>query len=109
MTLKVSPAAYARLCTLQKERTNTGKCFRIRVDTGGCFGFQYNFSFDVEQKGDTVIAQDILKILVDDMTLPFVENAELDYQEEMIGAQFVVNNPKAENSCGCKNSFSFNL
>ena len=109
MTLKVSPTAHDRLSTLQKKVENKKKSFRVRVDTGGCFGFQYNFSFDIQRDGDLIIELGSLKILVDDITLPFIESAELDYQEEMIGAQFVINNPKAENSCGCKNSFSFNL
>ena len=83
-----------------------GGFFRIRVDTGGCFGFQYAFSFDAPKEDDHHIEQNGVSILIDKVSASFLDNSELDYQQEMIGSQFVIHNPSAQQSCGCKNSFS---
>lgn len=89
------------------ELKNKEELFRIRVDAGGCFGFQYTFSFDTQKDDDHCIEQDGVSILIDKVSSSFLNNSELDYQQEMIGSQFVVHNPGAQQSCGCKSSFSF--
>ena len=81
--------------------------FRVRVDGGGCSGFQYKFDFETKiQSGDLEISAYGVKILVDDLSQQFLENAELDYVEELLGSFFKVNNPNATASCGCGTSFS---
>jgi iron-sulfur cluster assembly accessory protein len=83
------------------------KMLRLSVSGGGCSGFQYHF--DLEDKAaddDLVIERDGVKVLVDSMSLEFLDGAELDYVDELIGAAFKVNNPNAKSSCGCGTSFA---
>ncbi len=81
--------------------------FRVRVDGGGCSGFQYKFDFDTAKQVDDIeLQQHGVTVLVDDMSMPFLENAQLDYVEELIGSYFKVDNPNATASCGCGTSFS---
>ena len=81
--------------------------FRVAVDGGGCSGFQYKFNFDTEKTDtDLEFSAHGIKVLVDDMSIGFLEHAELDYVEELVGAYFVVNNPNATANCGCGTSFS---
>lgn len=81
--------------------------FRVRVDGGGCSGFQYKFDFDTNKQTDDVeFSAHGVTVLVDEMSLPFLENAQLDYVEELIGSYFKVENPNATASCGCGTSFS---
>lgn len=80
---------------------------RVSVSGGGCSGFQYGFDFErtravddlVLQRGDAVV-------LIDSTSLPFLEGAEIDFVDELIGASFRINNPNAASSCGCGTSFS---
>ncbi len=84
-----------------------GAMLRISVEGGGCSGFQYKF--DVERArnaDDTVIARDSAVVLVDSASVPFLEGAEVDFVDDLIGASFRVNNPNATASCGCGTSFS---
>ena len=81
--------------------------FRVRVDGGGCSGFQYKFDFDTQKQNDDFEINTLgVKILVDDISQTFLENAELDYVEELLGSFFRINNPNAKASCGCGTSFS---
>ena len=81
--------------------------FRIRVDGGGCSGFQYKFDFDSEKQPDDLeLRQHGVVVLVDDMSLGFLGDAQLDYVEELVGSYFKVENPNATASCGCGTSFS---
>ncbi len=81
--------------------------FRVRVDGGGCSGFQYKFDFDNEKQMDDIeITAYGVTVLVDDMSQEFLQNAELDYVEELLGSFFKVSNPNAVASCGCGTSFS---
>ena len=81
--------------------------FRVRVDGGGCSGFQYKFDFDTQKQSDDLeFNAHGVTVLVDEMSLPFLENAELDYVEELIGSYFKVENPNATANCGCGTSFS---
>ena len=84
------------------------KYFRIKVKGGGCSGFQYVFKSDneINQKNDLVFDFKSLKILIDKNSIEFIDQAELDYKDELIGSSFSINNPNAKNSCGCGTSFS---
>lgn len=80
---------------------------RLAVSGGGCSGFQYSFELDDKQaEDDLVIERDGVKVLVDPTSLEFLNGAELDYVDELIGASFKVKNPNAASSCGCGTSFS---
>ena len=77
--------------------------FRISVQGGGCSGFKYNFSFDDKIKKDDNIFE---KTLIDKNSLKIINGSIVDFKKELIGNSFVVNNPKANSSCGCGLSFS---
>jgi iron-sulfur cluster insertion protein len=88
----------------QADAANAGKSLRIFVQGGGCSGFQYGFAFDEKKDGDTVIEAGTVKILVDSYSAPYLEGATVDYVEDLRGAGFVVQNPKAKGTCGCGSS-----
>ena len=77
--------------------------FRISVQGGGCSGFKYNFSFDDKVKPNDEIFN---KTIVDKNSLKIINGSIVDFKKELIGNSFVVNNPKANSSCGCGLSFS---
>lgn len=101
----ISTSAASRIQTLMSAENS--RYFRVRVDGGGCSGFQYKFDFDHNKQDDDIeFTAHGVTVLVDEMSLPFLENAQLDYVEELIGSYFKVENPNATASCGCGTSFS---
>jgi iron-sulfur cluster insertion protein len=84
------------------------KYFRIKVKGGGCSGFQYVFKSDneINKNNDLIFDFKSLKILIDKNSIEFIDQAELDYKDELVGSSFSINNPNAKNSCGCGTSFS---
>lgn len=80
-----------------------GKALRIFVQSGGCCGLQYGFTFDDFQDGDTVVEATDLKVLVDPMSAPYLVGASVDFVEDGEASGFVVDNPNAQ-SCGCGSS-----
>jgi len=85
----------------------SGAMLRLSVMGGGCSGFQYKFDVD-RDKGDDDIAimRDGVTVLVDPVSLQYLAGSEIDFVDDLIGASFKVNNPKAKASCGCGTSFS---
>ena len=80
---------------------------RVAVDGGGCSGFQYRFELvEAAEPDDIRIEADGQAALIDPVSLPFLTGSEVDYVDELAGAQFVVRNPNAASSCGCGVSFS---
>src|SRR3712207_6326354 len=80
---------------------------RVAVEGGGCSGFQYRFDLvDEAQPEDVRIERDGAAALVDDVSMPFLAGSEIDFVDELVGAQFKVKNPNAASSCGCGVSFS---
>lgn len=80
---------------------------RVFVTGGGCNGFSYGFTFDEDVgEDDAVIDREGVAMVVDAMSYPYLEGSEVDYVEDLNGAQFVVTNPNAASTCGCGNSFS---
>ncbi|KPN63766.1 iron-sulfur cluster assembly accessory protein [Aliiroseovarius crassostreae] len=100
----VTQRAFDRLAEIGA--ADQGKALRVAVEGGGCSGFQYDISLDDPAEGDLILEKDGEKVVVDEMSLPFLANAEIDFTEELIGARFVINNPNATASCGCGTSFS---
>lgn len=82
--------------------------FRITIEGGGCSGFQYQFAFETEidEKTDIVFDHQGVKVVIDDISMEFLEGSELVYQNDFGGAFFKVQNPNASSSCGCGTSFS---
>jgi len=80
---------------------------RVFVQGGGCSGFQYGFTFDEDvSEDDTTLEKNGVKLLVDPMSFQYLLGAEIDYKEDLEGAQFVIRNPNATTTCGCGSSFS---
>ena len=76
---------------------------RISVQGGGCSGFSYVFDFEQSKEEDDT---EIGKVLVDSMSAMYLVGAVVDYKEDLMGSQFVINNPQATTTCGCGSSFS---
>lgn len=105
--LIVTQNAANKVKTLIAEEGNDALKLRVFVTGGGCSGFQYGFSFDENiNDGDTAIEKDGVTFLVDPMSYQYLVGAELDYQEGLQGAQFIIKNPNASTTCGCGSSFS---
>ena len=102
---KVTDRAFARLREIA-EATGDGRALRVAVEGGGCSGFQYDIRLDDAGQDDLVLEQNGATVLVDSVSLPFLQNAVIDYSEELIGARFIIQNPNATSSCGCGTSFS---
>ncbi len=100
----VSERAFARLAEIGAAAD--GKVLRVAVEGGGCSGFQYDISLGKPADGDLVLEGAGEKVVVDEVSLPFLANAVIDFTEELIGARFVIENPNATSSCGCGTSFS---
>lgn len=102
---KVTPRAFARLAEIN-DGAEAPKALRVAVEGGGCSGFQYDISLDDPLGDDLVIEQSGQRVVVDATSLPFLENAVIDFSEELIGARFTIKNPNAASSCGCGISFA---
>jgi iron-sulfur cluster assembly accessory protein len=84
-----------------------GSVLRVSVEGGGCSGFQYRFDVDHDRSADDlVIAQGSATVLIDPVSLRYMEGARIDFVDDLIGASFKVVNPNATASCGCGTSFS---
>ncbi|MEZ7813216.1 MAG: iron-sulfur cluster assembly accessory protein [Paracoccaceae bacterium] len=107
MTLppRVTDRAFDRLAEIAAS-SGQAKALRVAVEGGGCSGFQYEITLDEPQADDLILEKNGHKVLVDTVSLPFLENAVIDYSQELIGARFTVENPNASSSCGCGISFS---
>ncbi|MCR9127655.1 MAG: iron-sulfur cluster assembly accessory protein [Rhodobacteraceae bacterium] len=101
---KVTERAFARLAEIGA--ADQGQALRVAVEGGGCSGFQYEIALDAPGASDLVLEGLGQKVVVDEVSLPFLENAVIDFTEELIGARFVIENPNATSSCGCGTSFS---
>jgi iron-sulfur cluster insertion protein len=105
--INVSSTAASKINELLAEEGKTGSGLRVFVQGGGCSGFQYGFTFDEEvQEGDTEIENGGVTLLVDPMSVQYLMGAEIDYREDLSGAQFIIRNPNATTTCGCGSSFS---
>lgn len=101
---KVTPRAFEQLANIGA--ASQGKALRIAVEGGGCSGFQYEIALDAVQSDDLVLDNGAEKVVIDPVSLPFLQNAVIDFLDELIGARFVIDNPNATSSCGCGTSFS---
>ncbi|OGT43482.1 MAG: iron-sulfur cluster insertion protein ErpA [Gammaproteobacteria bacterium RIFCSPHIGHO2_12_FULL_40_19] len=122
-SLVFTDAAAKKVYSLIVEENNPKLNLRVFITGGGCSGFQYGFTFDEAiNDDDFVIEKKItqekndddegdsgeitVKLLVDPMSFQYLKNAEIDYREDINGAQFIIRNPNAKTTCGCGSSFS---
>jgi len=102
-----SDSAAKKVGSLIAEEGNDNLKLRVYISGGGCSGFQYGFTFDEEvAEDDTQVVNDGVTVLVDSMSIQYLNGAEIDYKEDLSGAQFVIRNPNASTTCGCGSSFS---
>lgn len=92
---------------LQAQENNAELKLRVLVNGGGCQGFEYEFKTDTTvNSDDKSFDKNGVSVLIDEISLPYLEGSEIDYVDDLIGAYFKVNNPNAASSCGCGTSFS---
>ncbi len=107
-------SAAAKVWELIQEEGNFNLKLRVYVTGGGCSGFQYGFTFDETiNADDTVVTKKLeeddgssVQLLIDPMSFQYLAGAEIDYKEDIEGAQFIIRNPNAKTTCGCGSSFS---
>ncbi len=105
--IRLSEAAARRVRAIAERQGRPQARLRLAVDGGGCAGFQYRFALDDgPQDGDFETSTDGVTLVVDEVSLPFVTGATVDFVESLGGASFQVVNPNAASSCGCGTSFS---
>jgi iron-sulfur cluster insertion protein len=99
--------AAQKVSSLIHEEGNDNLKLRVYISGGGCSGFQYGFTFDEEiNDDDTQIENGGVTVLIDSMSIQYLNGAQIDYKEDVTGAQFVIRNPNATTTCGCGSSFS---
>lgn len=100
-------SAASKVGELIAEEGNENLKLRVYVSGGGCSGFQYGFTFDEEvNEDDTQVENGGVTVLIDSMSIQYLNGAEIDYKEDISGSQFVIRNPNATTTCGCGSSFS---
>ena len=106
--VEITPAAKSRIIDLLIDENNPKLALRTFVQGGGCSGFSYGFTFDEEKNEDDFEfpINEQYTVLVDAMSMQYLQGAEVDYKEDIMGAQFTITNPNAQSTCGCGSSFS---
>ena len=105
--LVFTDSAADKVRQLVEEEGNPDLKLRVFVQGGGCSGFQYGFTFDeIVNDDDTQMVKSGVTLLIDAMSLQYLVGAEIDYKDDLQGAQFVIKNPNATTTCGCGSSFS---
>ena len=100
-------AAALKVHELIQEEDNPDLMLRVFVAGGGCSGFQYGFTFDEKREdGDSSVENQGVTLVVDPMSVQYLMGAEIDYKEDLQGAQFIIRNPNAATTCGCGSSFT---
>jgi len=106
--VEITESARAKVVDLLSEENNPGLKLRTFVQGGGCSGFQYGFTFDEDQNDDDFEfpLDGQWKMVIDSMSMQYLQGAEIDYKDDLQGSQFVIKNPNAQTTCGCGSSFS---
>lgn len=104
MRVNVEPGAVKRIEELRQQRGNSALKLRITVDGGGCSGFQYKMELTESINTDDEVFDNA--VITDEISLPYLNGATVRYDQALIGAEFVIDNPNAKTGCGCGASFS---
>jgi iron-sulfur cluster insertion protein len=103
----VSESAKAKIREILAEENDPSLKVRAFVQGGGCSGFQYGFTLDSEQgEDDLTFDFDGVSVLIDSMSVQYMSDATIDYDDNIMGASFKISNPLAQSTCGCGSSFS---
>ena len=105
--INFTDSAAKKVAELIAEEGNPNLKLRVFVQGGGCSGFQYGFTFDEKvNEDDTSMMKDGVELLIDPMSYQYLVGGEIDYKEDINGAQFVIKNPNVTSTCGCGSSFA---
>ena len=105
--MKLESSAVGKLRELVAEEGNPNLMLRVFVQGGGCSGMSYGFTFEETQNEDDFdFAYEEVKVLVDAMSMQYLQGSDIDYKDDIMGSSFVINNPQAQTTCGCGSSFS---
>jgi len=107
MNMTISDSAAKYIAAMRQKEGKPALALRVTVLGGGCSGFQYALKFD-DQIGpaDVVVEQGGAAVVTDDMSLPFLAGAVIDYEQTMLSSAIKIRNPNAASGCGCGKSFS---
>jgi iron-sulfur cluster insertion protein len=104
--INITDSAKQKIKDLILEEGNPAVSLRTFVQGGGCSGFSYGFTFDdVQNEDDFEIPVEEFKILIDSMSMTYLQGAEIDYKDDLMGSSFSIKNPNATTTCGCGSSF----
>jgi len=98
--------AIIKLKELFAEESNPDLLLRVFVQGGGCSGFSYGFTFDESRNEDDFDVPAEVPVVVDSMSMQYLQGATINYKEDLMSASFVIDNPQAQSTCGCGSSFS---
>lgn len=105
--ITITESAQHKIVDVLTEENDPSLKLRMFVQGGGCAGFSYGFTLDNEQaEDDWEVPAGATSVLVDSMSMQYVQGATIDYVEDLMGAQFKILNPQASSTCGCGSSFS---
>jgi len=106
--IEISESAKNKILELLTEENDPALKLRTFVQGGGCSGFQYGFTFDSEQNEDDFEfpLKGDFKVLIDSMSMQYLQGAVIDYKDDLMGANFSIKNPNTQTTCGCGSSFS---
>jgi iron-sulfur cluster assembly protein/iron-sulfur cluster insertion protein len=105
--ITLTDTAIAKVADLIAQEDQADLALRVAVRPGGCSGFSYEMFFDSEVADDDIqLAFGDVKVLVDPASSKLLSGATLDFKDGLQGAGFAINNPNAQRTCGCGQSFS---
>ncbi len=104
MSLIIDNSAVKRINELREQRGIDALKLRITVEGGGCSGFQYVLELTEEVKDKDLTFED--RVVTDDVSLPFLNGSTVKFKDDLIGSEFIIDNPNAQSGCGCGTSFA---
>ena len=105
--ITITEAAKTKIAAVLAEENDPNMKLRMFVQGGGCSGFQYGFTMDDLQNEDDILIGDVGSgVLIDAMSVQYLEDAIVDFRDDLEGARFSIENPQAKSTCGCGSSFS---
>jgi iron-sulfur cluster insertion protein len=105
--IDITTSAKEKIRDILLEENNPNVSLRTFVQGGGCSGFSYGFTLDeVKNEDDFELTVGNFKLLIDAMSMQYLQGAKIDYKEELMNSSFVIVNPNAQSTCGCGSSFS---